>query len=99
MKKSIAQDRTKRKLVSKFEIKRNILKSIATNNNLMSKTRWSARLKLSDIFVNSSKTRIVKRCLLTGRKSTIAKSYRFSRLVFLRLARNGLITGLKKSSW
>jgi len=37
--------------------------------------------------------------LLTGRKSKVNKSYKFSRLSFLRLARNGLIVGLKKSSW
>jgi ribosomal protein S14 len=99
MKKLVQRDKVRRQMVSDFEIKRVILKSILRNRNLLDKMRWSANFELSDLDVNSSKCRTVKRCLLTGRKSKVRKFYQFSRLSFLRLARNGLILGLKKSSW
>jgi small subunit ribosomal protein S14 len=99
MKKLIERDKYRRNLVSNFEVKRIILKSIVRNNNLDRKIRWSAQLNLSDIFVDSARARVVNRCILTGRKAKVRESYKFSRLSFLRLARNGLISGLKKSSW
>lgn len=99
MKKLIEKDKYRRKLVSEHETRRVILKSIIRNRNLLDRIRWSAKLELSDLTVNSSKFRTVNRCIFTGRKNKIRKFYNFSRLVFLRLARNGLIVGLKKSSW
>lgn len=99
MKKVLERDKCKRQMVSDFEIKRVVLKSIIRNQNLLDRTRWSANIELSGLPVNSSKCRVVNRCLLTGRKSKVNKLYNFSRLSFLRLARNGLIVGLKKSSW
>lgn len=99
MKKLLEKDKCRRQIVSNLETKRIVLKSIVRNHNLLDITRWSANLDLSDLSANSSKCRVVNRCLLTGRKSKVNKSYKFSRLSFLRLARNGLIVGLKKSSW
>jgi ribosomal protein S14 len=99
MKKLIQRDKYRRQIVSDFEVKRVILKSILRNCNLLDKMRWSAHFELADLDVNSSKCRAVNRCLLTGRKSKVRKSYQFSRLSFLRFARNGLILGLQKSSW
>lgn len=99
MKKLLEKDKCKRQMVSDFEIKRVVLKSIIRNQNLLDRTRWSANIELSGLPVNSSKCRVVNRCLLTGRKSKVNKLYNFSRLSFLRLARNGLIVGLKKASW
>jgi ribosomal protein S14 len=55
-------------------------------------------LHLSNLPQNSRKVRLNKRCTLSGRKSSFNSLYRFSRLVFLRLARQGEIVGLKKSS-
>jgi len=99
MKKLVEKDKIKRNTVLEFETKRIILKSIIRNTNLLKKARWSANLELSDLFVNSSRSRLVNRCVLTGRKSKVRNSYHFSRLIFLRMAKNGLISGLKRSSW
>ena len=99
MKKLLERDKKRRQMVADLEIKRIILKSIVRNHNLLNKIRWSANIELSGLPLNSSKCRVVNRCVLTGRKSKVNKYYNFSRLSFLRLARNGLITGLKKASW
>jgi ribosomal protein S14 len=98
MKKLVEKDKSKRKLFFDSEIKRVILKSITRNQNLTNRIRWVANLYLSDMLVNSSKVRQVNRCIITGRKSKVRGCYKFSRLVFLRMVRNGLISGLKKST-
>jgi small subunit ribosomal protein S14 len=100
MKKHINSDNIKRKLSAKFENKRTILKSIIKNNNILKTTRWNASLKLTDFsYDNTSKTRIVNRCIITGRKGKFRSYYKFSRLIFLDLARNGIINGVRKSTW
>lgn len=97
MKNQIQKDKIKRNLNLKFENKRIILKSIIKNNNICKTIRWNSELKLTEINLNSYKNRMVNRCVLTGRKGKFNKSFRFSRLSFLRLARKGFISGLKKS--
>jgi small subunit ribosomal protein S14 len=97
MKNQIQKDKNKRNLSLKFENKCIILKSIAKNNNITKTTRWNSELKLTDLNANSYKSRLVNRCVLTGRKSKSNGAFRFSRLSFLKFARNGLIAGLKKS--
>ena len=99
MKSVLERDKLRRQKVSDYELKRLILKNISRNHNLLQKTRWAASLELSNLCVDSSRSRVVNRCILTGRKSKVSKFYSFSRLTFLKLARNGLIAGLKKSSW
>lgn len=100
MKKHIISDIKKRKLVLKYENKRIILKSILKNSNILKTTRWNANLLLTEsCYTNTTKTRLVNRCVFTGRKGKFRQSFRFSRLVFLNLARNGLIYGICKSAW
>ena len=98
MKNQIQKDKNKRNLNLKFENKLIILESIAKNNNVTKTVRWNSELKLTSLNSNSYKTRTVKRCMFTGRKGKFHSMFRFSRLSFLKFARNGLICGLKKSA-
>jgi len=95
----IRKDKKRRNLYFKFENKCIILKSIAQNYLILKTIRWNSELKLNTFLSNSHKTRLVKRCILTGRKNKFNKNLNISRLVFLKLARKGFITGLKKSSF
>lgn len=99
MKNQIQKDKKKRECFLKFENKNIILKSIVKNTNLIKTIRWNAGLKLTDFELNAHKIRLVNRCILTSRKNRFNKSYKFSRLVFLKFVRNGYISGLKKLSW
>jgi len=98
MKNQVHKDKNKRNLNSKFENKRIILKSIAKNNNISKIIRWNSELKLTSLNSNSHKTRIVTRCAFTGRKKKFNPMFRFSRLSFLKFARHGFISGIKKSA-
>jgi len=99
MKKFYQKEKKNRADVYSLENIRLILKSIVKNMKLVNITRWNAVLRLSSLSKKGAKTRLVNRCILTSRKGRSTNSYRFSRLVFLRLVRSGNISGLTKSTW
>jgi small subunit ribosomal protein S14 len=99
MKSLVQKDKQFRTFVKKFERKRLILKSIIKNTYLIDLVKWNAILKLTELPLNSSKVYITNRCTLTGRRKYINKFYRFSRIEFLKLARSGNISNLRKSTW
>ena len=48
---------------------------------------------------DSSPTRIVNRCRVTGRRRAFIRRFQMSRMTFREHACNGLIPGVTKSSW
>ena len=99
MKNLVQKDKQFRIDVKKFERKRLIFKSIIKNAYLADIVRWNAALKLTELPSSSSKVYLTNRCALTGRYKFINKFYRFSRIEFLKLARSGNISNLRKSTW
>lgn len=99
MKKLFAKDKKNRQLIKKVELKRFILKQIATNSNFLKTIQWNALNKLSNLPKNNSKVIISNRCIKTTNKKTFHKFTYFSRTVFLKLAKLGNISYLRKSSW
>jgi len=99
MKKLIAKDRKNRKIVKNSELEHFILKQISTNSNFLKTVRWNALYKLSNVSKKTSKTIISSRCVQTVNKKTFHKFSNFSRMVFLKLAQSGYISGIRKSTW
>ena len=99
MKKLLAKDKKKRIIIKKLELQHFILKQISINNNFHKTTNWNALNKLSCLPKSSSKTYLSNRCITTINKKKFHKFSNFSRMVFLKFARNGFISGLRKSSW
>jgi len=100
MKKQTQKDKKLRKSFNQQELNHVILKSIVKNENLSLLIKWNAVLKLSKFSGSQNKTQFVNRCVLTNRKAKFNRIFKkFSRLSFLSLARSGVISGLKKSSW
>ena len=48
---------------------------------------------------NASPTRVVNRCLATGRRRAFLRRFKLSRISFRELANSGMIPGVTKSSW
>ena len=48
---------------------------------------------------DASPTRLVNRCLVTGRRRAYIRRFKLSRIAFRELASHGLIPGVTKSSW
>ena len=100
MKKKSQKDKKIRKLFNQQELFQIIVKSVIRNENVSLIVKWKAISKLSNFLGSQNKTRFVNRCILTNRKAKFNNVFKkFSRLSFLRLARTGKISGLKKSSW
>ena len=99
MKKILGKEQKNRVLIKQLELKHFILKQIANNSNYQRVTKWNAFNKLINLPKSSSKTYVTNRCVKTINKKTFHKFSKFSRMVFLKLARNGYISGLRKSSW
>ena len=99
MKKILVKDKKNRKTIKHLEINHFILKRISHNHNFHKITKWNALNKLSSFSKSNSKTGLTNRCVITVNKKIFHKFSSFSRMLFLKLARNGMISGLRKSSW
>jgi small subunit ribosomal protein S14 len=95
----IQRDIKRRKLWKKYKEKRTNLLSIANNKNASAEERFEARLKLTKLPRNSSKSRIRNRCSLTGRPRAVYRKFGLSRIALRELASDGKLPGVVKSSW
>ncbi|MEG0023871.1 MAG: 30S ribosomal protein S14 [Akkermansia sp.] len=48
---------------------------------------------------NASPSRLVNRCLVTGRRRAFMRRFKLSRITFRELANAGMLPGVTKSSW
>lgn len=100
MKKHMRKEQITRTFFSKNELNVFVLKSLIKNENLSLIIKWNAVIQLASFSKKLNKIRLVNRCVLTTRKAKFNRTFKkFSRLSFLRLARTGMVPGLKKSSW
>ena len=99
MKKLIEKDKKLRTRIQKTENQHFILKSIFRNNNFFVLVRWKAFNKLKSLGFKNSKVSLSPRCLMTVNRKKFNKLTFFSRHVFLKLVRSGVISGIKKASW
>lgn len=99
MKKNIEKDLQKRFSVFQHENQKKILKSVVSNLSLPEMIRYRAGCALADLPRNASLTRLKNRCLITGRGRFLIGGFNLSRLMMRKLARDGKIPGIRKSSW
>ena len=96
---SINKNNKRIKLSDKFYKKREKLKKIVMNKKLSLEERFKAQQKLSKMPRNSSKTRVVNRCQITGRPHGVYRKLKISRISLRKLSLEGKIPGMVKSSW
>ena len=82
-----AREVKRQKLVAKYSSKRKSLKEAGD---------YVALQKLPK---NASPVRLHNRCKITGRPKGYMRIFGISRVMFREMANNGLIPGIKKSSW
>ncbi len=87
------------KLSNKFYSKRLKLKKIVMNKKLPLEERFKAQQKLSNLPRNSSITRVMNRCQITGRPHGVYRKLKISRIALRKLGLEGKIPGMIKSSW
>ena len=94
----ITKDKKKRQLFKKKEKKNIVLKSVYYNEYLNKGLRLYAKYKLHRINSLSSKVSIRNNCVITGRKNSIFKKYKLSRIQLKKLILKGDIPGFTKSN-
>ena len=98
MKKLLEKDKKIRQKIKNFEKRKLILKSISNNLNFTNLVRFNALNSITKMQKQTSKVFISNRCVNTINKKKFNKLTKFSRIVFLKLARNKKIYGLNKTS-
>ena len=96
---SINKNNKRIKLSDRLFMKRQKLKKIVMNKKLPLEERFKAQQKLSKLPRNSSKTRVMNRCQITGRPHGVYRKLKISRIALRQLGLQGKIPGLVKSSW
>ena len=74
-------------------------KALKLDSTLPEHIQYSYQLKLSSLSKNIYAVRVQNRCILTGRSKSTYQRFKITRMVFKVLAGNGLIPGVRKSSW
>jgi len=98
-KSSIVKNEKRKRLAEKFEPLRRKLRKQQADLKLSPEERQLASLKLQKLPNYSSRCRVVNRCSITGRSRGNFKRFGLSRLMFRKMAHEGLIPGVTKSSW
>ena len=86
-------------LSNKFFEKRKKLKKIIMDKKVSLEVRFKAQQKLSKLPRNSSKSRVMNRCQITGRPHGVYRKLKISRIALRQLGLEGKIPGMVKSSW
>ena len=96
---SIQKNLYRQKLIKKYKLKREDLKSKIKNKNLSLKERISYQNKLNDLPRNGSSIRHRNRCEITGRPRGNYRKFGLSRIKLRELSMTGDLPGVVKSSW
>ncbi len=95
----IVKNEKRKALVKQYAAERVALKKIVKDFSLPLQERLEAQAKLSALPRNASPVRVRNRCALTGRARGYFRMFKISRIMLRKLALDGLLPGVKKTSW
>jgi len=96
---SINKNNRRKALSTKHYKARKALREQAVNMKLSDSEREAAFLKLQKMPRDGAPSRVINRCLLTGRPRGNLKKFGLCRIKFRELALMGKIPGVTKASW
>jgi len=95
----IARENKRKRMTSAAAQKRAALKKSIIDESLPDEERRAAMFKLNTLPANSSKVRLHRRCMATGRTRGVYRKFQLNRIVFRAMALEGLLPGVTKASW
>lgn len=95
----IAREVKRQKLARQYADKRAKLRAIVADPEVEFDEKMAASAELQKLPRDSSYTRQVRRCALTGRPKGVYRKFGMGRNKLRQLAMSGEIPGLRKSSW
>ena len=96
---AVNKNKSRIKLSDRLYKKRAALKKIVMDKKITLEERFKAQQKLAKLPRNSSKSRVMNRCEITGRPHGVYRKLKISRIALRQLGLQGKIPGLVKSSW
>ncbi len=96
---AVNRNEKRKKLVKRDAAKRAALKAIVMNRDLPIEERFAMTMKLAGMSRNGAKDRVRNRCALTGRPRSFHGKFNLSRISLRKLASEGQLPGVVKSSW
>ena len=96
---SIQKNLNRKKIVSKYKKRRELLKSKIMDKNLSIEERFKLQSKLNELPRDSANIRVRNRCELTGRTRSVYRKFGLSRIKLRELTMSGSLPGVVKSSW
>jgi ribosomal protein S14 len=99
MLKLYSKDKVRRQIVKKLNKNYFVLKSLIKNKYLLKLIHYKVHLKLKALSVLGSVVMLSNRCVDSASKKRYNKFTLFSRFLYLKLIKNGKVTGFQKSNW
>ena len=96
---SIKKNEKRKELSERYRKYRAELRAKAVNMKASDEDRAAAQLKLQKLPRNTSPSRVITRCYLSGRSRGNYRKFGLSRMAFRELAHRGLLPGVTKASW
>ena len=96
---SVLKNNRRRALATKHYKARKELRALSLDPKLSDEDKAAAFLKLQKMPRDGSPSRVVNRCLITGRPRGNLKKFGLCRMKFRELALTGKIPGVTKASW
>ncbi|WP_216378837.1 30S ribosomal protein S14 [Arcanobacterium phocae] len=95
----IVADQRRREIVAKYAERRAQLKKMSVDVNLSASERDEAMRQLHALPRDASPTRLRNRDVVDGRPRGFVGKFGLSRVRFRKMAHEGLLPGVTKSSW
>jgi len=95
----IARERKREKLVAHYRARRSELRKAMINPDLTEDERQEIRFKLAKLPRDSAASRLSNRCQVTGVSRAVYRKFQVNRITFRKLALEGMLPGVTKSSW
>ncbi len=95
----IVKNEKRKVLVQRYASQRAALKDVVKDVSRSLQERLEAQAELAALPRNSSAVRVRNRCALTGRARGYFRMFKISRIMLRKLALDGLLPGVKKTSW
>lgn len=96
---AIEKNNRRKKMSSKFWKLRRELREKSVDLKLTDEARIEASIRLQKLPRDTSPSRVINRCVLTGRPRGNYQKFGLSRMAFRQLALDGKLPGVTKSSW
>jgi small subunit ribosomal protein S14 len=93
------RDNKRSRLIKKHAARRAELRSKLQDANLSLEDKFAAQEAFAKLPRNSCKTRLSRRCRITGRSHAVYRKFGVSRIMLREMALRGELPGVRKASW